>query len=250
MVADKQEVSAATPPEDRDRPAPEEDNNPQNQQEEISEDRFEDSPDSAPEHFQEADEFALQKSRGHKRPRPIPKGSNLPALQNHKHGSDKWGWIGLGIFVISLITSMIVFQNNISQGWPPSNKLYQTFGLMPSAVHEKPEAEPEIPIEERLKIVDLAPSQILTNGVLTLVIEGNVENISGELQTLPLLKVMLKDDKNAVLREWTFKASSAAPLASNKKISFRTSLANPPENAIGVSVVFDQKKTPNDKNNP
>jgi len=203
-----------------------------------------DNPETTSETIQDADEFSLQKKRHRKRPRPMPKGSNLPALQNHKHGSNKWGWIGLGLFVTSLIAGMLIFQENISHGWPPAKKLYRTLGLSAAPGHKESPAEPEIPIDERLKIVDLAPSQILNNNVLTLIIEGNVENISDESQKLPLLKALLKDDRNKVIREWTFKASSAAPLASEQKIAFKTSLPNPPAEATGVSVTFVTKKDP------
>ena len=64
-----------------------------------------------------------------KRQRPIPKGSNLPALQNQKYGTNKIGWVSLVVFVTAIISVFLIFQEAIVSSWPATNKLYTAIGL-------------------------------------------------------------------------------------------------------------------------
>ena len=197
------------------------------------------------------DEFAIRRSRRKKRPRPIPKGSNLPALQNHKHGDILWGWYGLGAFVALFITSFLVFQTTISDVWPPSKKLYRSLGLEDNGGldthtseqhgNDKKQTEIAIPHEKQFKIEDTVPSKILNGTVTTLKIKGNIANLTDKTLTLPLLRISLKDNHGEVIREWTFK-SSAATISEGEKVAFSTSLPNPPDDATSISVTFAQNQ--------
>ena len=193
------------------------------------------------------DDFAIRRTRRKKRPRPLPKGSNLPALQNHKHGQILWGWYGLGAFVALFITGFLVFQTTISHAWPPSQKLYRALGLESHGGQNNPlsdqkahDAAPEIPPEEQFKIEDTVPSKLLNGSVVTLKIEGNIANLTDQTLKLPLLRISLKDDHGVILREWTFK-SSEATISEGEKVPFSTSLPNPPANATSISVTFAKK---------
>ncbi len=196
------------------------------------------------------DEFAIRRARRKKRPRPLPKGSNLPALQNHKHGGVLWGWYGLGAFVVIFISSLLIFQTSISEVWPPSLKLYRTLGLENKGEvknndpgqeqHDPVEAKADIPHEKQFKIENFVPSKVLNGSIVTLKVKGNIANLTDETLTLPLLKISLKDDQGKVIREWTFKPS-AATISEGEKVTFSTSLPNPPEDATSISVTFAQK---------
>lgn len=190
------------------------------------------------------DEFAIQRTRRQKRPRPLPKGSNLPALQNHKHGQILWGWYGLGTFVALFITGFLVFQTTISHAWPPSQKLYRVLGLeshggldSPPSDQNSADSTPHIPPEEQFKIEDTVPSKVQNGALVTLTIEGNIANLTDQTLKLPLLRISLKDDHGEILREWTFKASKAT-ISEGEKVAFSTSLPTPPDNATSISVTF------------
>lgn len=193
------------------------------------------------------DEFTMARARRKKRPRPIPQGSNLPALQNHNHGSSLWGWLGLGFFIVLIIGGSIVFQSTISDVWPPSKKLYRVLGMDQKAsaektdpVEEPPEpekAKPKIPLIEQFRIVDIVPTKEMKDQVVTLIVKGNITNISDNTLSLPLIRISLKDDQGIILREWSFKVD-ASTIISGEKIPFFTSLPNPPEDATSISFIF------------
>ena len=183
------------------------------------------------------EDFDFPISQPRKRKRPIPKGSNLPALQNQKYGSGKAGWISLVVFLTVVISLFLIFQDGITTNWPASKKLYTAIGLENSEVIAKPEL-PEIePIEERLIIGGLAPRREMINGVASLVIAGHVENISDSLQDIPDLRVRLLDERKTVLREWSFQANQTS-VNIGEKIEFETSLPNSPSDARDISVTF------------
>ncbi|MBL4802955.1 MAG: zinc-ribbon domain-containing protein, partial [Emcibacter sp.] len=126
------------------------------------------------------DEFAIKRARRKKRPRPLPKGSNLPALQNHKHGDILWGWYGLGAFVVVIVGSFLIFQTSISDIWPPAQKLYHALGMNnhdlgpkidPENGHEMAEEQTKIPYDEQFKIENTTPSKTQTGKLVTLKVE-------------------------------------------------------------------------------
>lgn len=200
---------------------------------------------AARENAKEEDEFAIKRARRKKRPRPMPKGSNLPALQNHNHGGSLWGWYALGTFVVALVSSFLIFQNSISEFWPPSQKLYRTLGMENvrprPAKHATEKKQPKIPAQELFEIKDTTPGKVIIGGVVTLKVDGNIVNITNETQTLPLLRIALKDNRGKVIRAWTFK-TSAATIAPDGKVAFSTSLPNPPKDATSISVTFAEKQ--------
>ncbi len=188
----------------------------------------------------EEDDFALKRPPRQKRPRPIPKGSNLPALQDHKHQDSLWGWYGLAAFIAIIVSSFMFFQPTISEVWPPSKKLYRAMGMdesRPTHSGNSKKAEPAIPLEKLFRIEDTIPSKVIDGEVITLKVEGKIVGLSDETRRLPLLKIALKDDQGATVREWTFK-SSAATISPDEIVPFYTSLPNPPETATSISVTF------------
>ena len=170
-----------------------------------------------------------------KRRRPVPKGSNLPALQNQKYGSNKMGWASLVIFVTVIVSSFLIFQETISSSWPATNKLYTAIGLNEPAVQPIPQEEVIVPIGELLKVDGLAPRLEQINDIPHLFIAGYVENVSSEMQSISSLVATLKDAAGQDLRSWEFTAE-ASVINSGERISFETSLPNPPSGARDISV--------------
>ncbi|VAW01076.1 hypothetical protein MNBD_ALPHA01-2079 [hydrothermal vent metagenome] len=194
--------------------------------------------DQADGESQDDDEFAIRRARRKKRPRPIPKGSNLPALQNHKHGDVLWGWYGLGGFIAVFIACFLIFQGTIMEIWPPSKKLYRTLGMEDNAADSGKEAPgPEIPLEEQFKIADTKLSKVRNNRIVTLKVDGKIINLTDRTLTLPLLKISLRNDRGQIVREWTFKAS-VATISEDEDVAFSTSLPNPPDDATSIRVTF------------
>lgn len=192
-----------------------------------------------------AEDFAINRTRRKKRPRPMPKGSNLPALQNHRHGNMMWGWYSLAAFIIIIVSSFLIFQSSISHIWPPSSKLYALLGMDDNGLDHTSQKEhgpePKIPLDKQFKIEDTLPSKFTNGDVVTLKIEGNIANLTDRTLPLPLLKIFLRNARGETLREWTFKPA-AATISKEEKVPFSTSLPNPPENATSISVILAENK--------
>lgn len=180
-------------------------------------------------------EFPISQPK--KRPRPIPKGSNLPALQNQKYGSSKMGWISLVIFVTAIISSFLIFQNAIISSWPATNKLYTAIGLNEKSGTSDQQIPVSLPIGELLIVGGLEPRIEQVNNVPNLFIKGYIENISGEMQSIPSLIATLKDASGQDLRNWNF-AASASVINAGEQVAFETSLPNPPSQARDISVTI------------
>lgn len=172
-----------------------------------------------------------------KRQRPVPKGSNLPALQNQQYGSNKVGWISLVIFVTAVISSFLIFQSAIVSVWPASNKLYTAIGLNEISGSSERQVISQRPISELLVVGGLEPSLEQVNNIPNLFIKGYVENISDEIQTIPSLIATLKDASGQDLRNWDFTAT-ANVVNAGERINFETSLPNPPSQARDISVTI------------
>ena len=131
----------------------------------------------------------------------------------------------------------MIFQDTIIQSWPASQKLYTAIGLDGDNTPEAP-AEPELdPINERLDIGGITPRRETINNVSHLVIAGYVENISGDIQEIPTLKVILLDQSRKNVREWSFSPQTTT-INPEEKINFETSLPSPPPEARDISVEF------------
>lgn len=185
------------------------------------------------------EEFAIRRNRRKKRPRPIPKGSNLPALQGHKHGDSLWGWYSLGGFVVLIIASFLIFQTSISEIWPPSQKLYRALGLdnHGASTGEHAVKEEKVPYHELFKIENTVPGKTRVGKLVTLTVKGNIRNLTDETLPLPLLKITLKNNRGKTVREWTFKPATAT-ISEGQKVPYSTSLPNPPDDATSISVTF------------
>lgn len=185
------------------------------------------------------EDFEFPINRPRKRSRPVPKGSNLPALQNQKYGSNKLGWIGLVVFVTAIICSFMIFQETITDSWPASKKLYTAIGLDGADTPDKP-STPEIePIEDRLSIGGITPRRETINNISHLVIAGHVENISDEVQSISPIKVILLDENRKNIREWSF-TPNPATVNPSERVAFETSLPSPPPEARDISVLFSE----------
>jgi predicted Zn finger-like uncharacterized protein len=76
------------------------------------------------------------------------------------------------------------------------------------------------------------------NGLLTLVIEGEVVNLSRVAREVPKLRVVLQDVSKHELQSWSF-AVTDEPLLPGGSLPFHTSIAQPNAEATGFVVTFD-----------
>lgn len=133
------------------------------------------------------------------------------------------GWVVLVLFVAGSIYGVVQFRKDIAAFWPSTAKLYEAAGAPINLLG--------------LEFRDISYERQTENGLPVLAVKGVVVNVSGEVKTLPRLRVGLRDAKQRELYHWTF-ALPEKELAAKQSASFTTRLSSPPVEARDLEVRF------------
>ncbi len=166
-----------------------------------------------------AEERPLRASERSQRPAP-------PQRRPRRWGA-VLGWIFLIAIVAGFVAAAYLERDEVVALWPPAARLYIMIGL--------PVIEPGTGLHPRN--VTLTREKDGDSGLPTLIIQGEVVNESPVTQTVPKLKVVLRDGSNHDVQSWTFTATEER-LLPGASVPFRTSLAQPSEAATQVVVTF------------
>ena len=134
------------------------------------------------------------------------------------------GWILLVLIVAGVVGGGYFGHDQVVRMWPASARLYALLGI-------------SAPQPNEVLQVKAVPRRDEENGVPRLVIEGEVINISPDAQTVPKLRVLLKDANDRVVQSWTFSVSTER-LLPGASVPFTTSVTRPSEAATGMVVDF------------
>lgn len=161
------------------------------------------------------------------RPEPIGGDRNLPALASPRPRISKFmiGWAALVLVVILLVAGLWFARMPLVAAWPPLERLYTLAGIQVDA--------PSFGLEVR----NLTPAFSKTDNTPTLVVTGEVVNVSGGVRKVPSLRVSLRNGQNQTLKTWDFTVGRDQLLA-GETAPFQTSIANPPADASSAVVVF------------
>ncbi|MGQ0662234.1 MAG: DUF3426 domain-containing protein [Pseudomonadota bacterium] len=160
-------------------------------------------------------------------PRPLPPGSNLPALRHEPRGAMAavLGWVLL-IGLAAGLAGGYLWREEIVAEYPAVRPMYAAFGVDVSFPGEG------------LRIEDSPTlSRVIKEDVPTLVIEGRVANLSGGERLVPRLRAVLHDTAGRELYRWEFAAASVR-LAPGESAPFRTEIRQPASAAAGLSINF------------
>ena len=156
--------------------------------------------------------------------RPIPPGSNLPALSEPRPRAGL-GWPLLLLVVLVSAVGLVGGRNEVVRWWPPAARLYDTVGL-----------PLDVPWEGLdLRNVTTTPQ----NDSGTLVVEGTVVNTSSKPRHIPELKAVMTSAAQQVLKDWTFQ-SGIETLAPGESAPFRQELPNVPVGGAFIAVTFSE----------
>lgn len=128
--------------------------------------------------------------------------------------------------VTGLGVGAVVARNRIVGLWPATAPLYARAGL---SVREA--------AGSGLAFRKVTTSRGMENGLPSLVIDGEVANVSAVARPVPKLVAVLRDRDEHELQNWTF-AVPTEQLLPGESVPFHTSIAQPPEAAAGVVVTF------------
>jgi hypothetical protein len=158
-------------------------------------------------------------------PRPIPPGSNLPAITRQPRQPRRAGWLALLVLIAIVIVAAIAGRQRVVQLYPPAAGYYAQIGL------------PVEPLGAGFDLRNVTSKRETDGDVTVLVISGEVANISRESKTVPLLQGTLHDAHDHVVQQWTFPAKQTQ-LDAGAVTSFETRLRNPPAEATGLTIGF------------
>ncbi|HLZ64613.1 MAG TPA: DUF3426 domain-containing protein [Aliidongia sp.] len=160
-------------------------------------------------------------------PEPIGGNRHLPALIAPKFQISKFmiGWAALVLVVLLLLVGLWFGRVPLVTAWPPLERLYTLAGIQVDA--------PSFGLEVR----NLTPAFSKADSTPTLVVAGEVANISGGVRKVPALRVSLRNGQNQTLKTWDFTIGRDELLA-GETAPFQTSIANPPTDASSAVVVF------------
>jgi predicted Zn finger-like uncharacterized protein len=161
------------------------------------------------------------------RPEPIGGDRNLPALHSPRPRISKFmiGWAALVLVLVLLIAGLWFARTPLVAAWPPLERLYVLAGIQVDA--------PSFGLEVR----NLTPAFSKVDSTQTLVVTGEVVNISGGVRKVPSLRVTLRNAKSEALKTWDF-TTGRDQLLAGETAPFQTSIANPPADASTAVVVF------------
>lgn len=145
-------------------------------------------------------------------PRPLPPGSNLPAIW-HKPRRVGVGW-ALVIALAAAVLVAVLARERIVAGWPSTASLYDAIGIVMA------------PPETGLTVRNLSSRRTLDNGVELLVVEGEIANLSNETKDVPPLRGALRDARQRDVQAWTFSVGETK-LLPGEAVKFSTTLENP-----------------------
>ena len=135
------------------------------------------------------------------------------------------GWIALAAIVVVILGGGIFAKQEITSYWPEAESLYMLLGLeadMPGA---------------GLLLRNVTSARGEDDGIATLVVRGEVVNISDEIQDVPGLRAILRDANENDIQQWSV-AAQERRLLPGESTSFESSLKNPPEDAARLSITF------------
>jgi predicted Zn finger-like uncharacterized protein len=133
----------------------------------------------------------------------------------------------LVLVLISAAVAGIAAREQVVALWPPATRLYSMVGL--------PAQPPGLGLELR----KTTPVFTTENGVRTLVVEGEVANISKIARDVPTLKVVLRDRDGAELQALHFDVAEQR-LLPGASVPFRTSIPQPNPAAASVLVTIGE----------
>ncbi len=157
--------------------------------------------------------------------RPIPPGSNLPALmQPHEKSSRVAGWLVFAIAIVLALALLWFGRVRIAALWPPAEVIYSAFGI--SVAGPPP-----------LAVRDLKSATVTDKDGTVLTVSGEVVNKSALPQTMPPLKIVLRNAAQQDVYQWVYTPPPKI-IPPGGQMAFSTKLTGPPAGAQSLRIFF------------
>lgn len=128
--------------------------------------------------------------------RPVPAGSNLPALRQETKSRAGIGWLALAVVVLLVGVALFAARETIIERLPQTAPLYAAIGLA--------EREPAQPFVTR----DLKTDQVREDGKVLLVVSGEIVNTGARALRPPPMRIALRDATRQEIEFWLFESDA------------------------------------------
>ncbi len=158
------------------------------------------------------------------RPAPLRRGANLPALpRKPSRIVEMLSWGALVLFSGGLLGGGYMFRDQIITAWPQAAKLYVALGADLSV--------------NKLRLTDVSFSQSMQEGRPALTVKGMISNDGAAAITVPPVLVKLRNAAGRDIFQWIYQLPEPM-LGAGAKVTFETTLADPPAEARNLQVTF------------
>lgn len=159
--------------------------------------------------------------------RPIPPGSNLPALTGPPPPPRVWtGWLAFAAVLVLVLGGGWFGRNQLVALWPPVAQLYLVLGLPVQTA-----------VGQGLSIGHLTSLTDTEGGVTVLVVRGEVANSAAVPRALPKMRIALRDAKGQEVYHWVY-APEPTEVPAHGSVKFTSRLSGPPAEASDLQITF------------
>lgn len=162
--------------------------------------------------------------------RPIPPGSNLPAMPRLRRSRAPLGWAVLVVVVAAIVAGLWFGREQIVTTWPKAAKLY--------ALLDDTQVNPF----EGLEIREVSSQRRRTGSATVLEISGKVANTTPEDKPMPQLVAALLDSANAEIQSESFPQEGVIPPAGERDFTVVIRNASPLARNVAVTFASDKAK--------
>lgn len=155
--------------------------------------------------------------------RPIPPGSNLPALRDQR-GKAAWiGWAALVAVIAGALAGVVFARDQIITMWPDAARIYAQIGLDDQAA------------TRGFEVRNVEQSTFMENDQTVVIVTGEIVNISGRTRDVPNIVAEILDKDNRVIESWLVTPADSS-LAPGESTAFSDRFTDPPKNAVQLMV--------------
>jgi predicted Zn finger-like uncharacterized protein len=158
--------------------------------------------------------------------RPIPPGSNLPALRKTGAGRAWVGWAALLAVVVGVAGGSVLARDRIIAVWPDAARLYAGLGLDEHAAARV------------LVVRNVQQDSFAEDGQRIVAVTGEIVNISGQRLDVPRVVIQVLDGAGGVITSIYADPADSA-LAAGAMTVFSSRLTDPPKNATSLNVALE-----------
>ena len=158
-----------------------------------------------------------------------PPRAQLPVLRREQR---RWparvAWAALVAIAIGLVVAAAWrYRAEIAAYSPDAEAYYAAIGI------------DALPLGFGLELTIEKSENTVRNGTRVLAVAGRIENTTSRSRGVPDLRGVLFDEKGSELRHWTIPAP-ATNLGPDQEVDFKTEIADPPQDAVRLSIVFHE----------